>query len=234
MLLIKAYKKLLKMELGLEENCSDSKIVIELMRNPRYTLDDIDVLIKNTKFNRNEFMILCLLNENFYKKYLPRQYKESKSFILEFSRRNLLQNGIAPLDNFKDVSPKLKSDLSFLKGIVKIDGYIITDDCIINTQFYNSGELRECANEYFLKCNGIRYLVEDIEHSLELTCEDINNLNNSYNFAKAQGSTYDEGYKKQLSIYNKDKQRYEKQLKLLKSLKAYNIQSNYFKNLLKK
>ena len=226
MLLIKAYKKLLKKTLGLDIDCLDSEMVIKIIKKNLATASEMETIIKNTKFTRDELITLSILDRSFFVKFVPNRYKSSKSFVLEFFKRNMEENDISPMIYLDKIPEELKSDLKFLKEIVKIDGYAISHDCIINTKFYNSDELSKAANEYFINHeNMILYFVEAIEINCTSIYKIIQDLRNSYNFAKSQGVTYFEDYEQQYDVYRKELNRELKILNILRNLEAYKIQS---------
>ncbi len=219
MLVNDLYRKILKRELNLGENSTDFDILLNAFKNG-YDIKELRGIIENNKFSEKELVLLSANSLEFFEKYLFPSYKATANFMLNVFK----ETSIYPENYFELISPELKINKEFLLKAIKYDGFVILDDEVIGSQLAKDRDIIKEAEKYFSKKNLLN-LVIDIEASYEDVCQEIKELTLESEYDKSENQICNRDYNNAFNDLYKEKSKLANQLKFLKNLNAYKIQS---------
>ena len=125
---------------------------------------------------------------------------------------------------FELISPELKTNKEFLLKAIKYDGFIVLDSEVISSQLAKDRDIINEAEKYFSKKNLLN-LVIDIEASYEDVCQEIKELTLESESDKSENQICNIDYNNAFDDLYKEKSKLANQLRFLKNLNAYKIQS---------
>lgn len=224
MLVNELYRKIIKRELNIEDDCTDFYIIWTALKNG-YDIEELKELIENNRFTDKQLVLLSANSLEFFKKYVFNNYKASPKFMLDLFN----ETSLYPEEYFEFISPELKTNPEFLLNAIKYDGFIVLDSEVINSNVLNDSRIMQEIENYFSDKNLIS-IVADIEEKYEAFTKEFKKLEIEYDNEDEKDIVVSKDYRKELLLINEEREILSSQLELLKNLNAYKLQSQLKKD----